>query len=265
MSLEDDGRCNMQQTMIKMINKRGLVLILTIAAAVLMIAKPILISILKYTVISVTAYISVTAVALLVLFLMAYDKDRRMLVLTPVVYCVLTLYFLVDLIAELRNPYFESAIWLLLFLGNIVGVAAGVCGVIGSLKGFSKKSFVAASFVGMTLEFCFQIANLVIYFVWVMEKEKDFSIKIGYIFPLLPYFGMILFAVALLILGLNNTFPSIINGDIKLFNKPRTLSGTNISAPSAADELRALKADFDAGKLSEEEYNAKRAELIKKL
>lgn len=123
---------------------------------------------------------------------------------------------------------------------------------ISALKGFSKKIFlIIAIMAGLIVEFAVTI-NMFKNISWFIENGLYYSIftRSSYII------GTITFYIALLLFDLNNRIPALLS-----MSPEKESSGK--TDPEQA--LRLLKDKLDFGMITEEEYQAQRAEIISKL
>lgn len=172
--------------------------------------------------------------------------------------CVLFLLYIIKFYNEFKATVIVSVIFGLiavtpLFLGfgsllfDILIIVTFTLAAISALKGFSKKIFLIIAIVaGLFVEFMKAI-NI----IWYIKYD------LFYFFNHFSYIiGTTTFYIALLLFGLKNRIPALLSTSPE--KKP---SGK--ADPEQA--LRLLKDKLDFGMITEEEYQAQRAEIIRKL
>lgn len=181
-------------------------------------------------------------IILLMLYIFKFHGKLKATVLVPIIFGFNTIRFLF--------VYGYYGRYLLLELVILVCV---MLAVISALKGFSKKVFLIISMVicllGDTLSLISAFVNMNHY----IEESMYLYIFMG---PL-SVIGEIMFHTALLIFGLKNRIPAIIS--------PRKKVKTKAGKMNPEQALKLLKKELEQGLITEEEYQAKRAEIISKL
>ena len=123
-----------------------------------------------------------------------------------------------------------------------------------ALKGFNKKVFlIIAMVVGLLVE-ALSILNIFNAIEWYLEEGLYLYLFTWHIGVL----GTIAFYIALLLFALKNRIPAIISASPEKEKK-------NAEKMNPEQALRVLKDKLDFGMITEEEYQAQRAEIISKL
>ena len=118
------------------------------------------------------------------------------------------------------------------------------------LKGIHKKAIIILAPIAGIL---FVIFNFIRRLTYLLKYKAGI---IDWVYPLSHYIGFILLFVALLLLVSKNKIPAILNAPIK-----KKIDKN----PNPEQELKELKVKYEAGWISEEEYQSQRLEIINKL
>lgn len=141
--------------------------------------------------------------------------------------------------------------------GNLLELLVAVAFIlltISTLKGFSKKAFVIVAVAcGILRELFYGYSFINSIHFYMAHKAYLYLI----VYPL-GYIGSILFYVAILIFGLKSKMPSIITVSPEREKK-------NAKKMSPEQSLRMLNDKLALGMITEEEYQAQRAEIIDEL
>lgn len=191
-----------------------------------------------FDLISLILYI--TPCVLFLLYIIKFYNEFKATVIVPLIFGLIAVsplfYCIIDMIYK-YNIYFIS----LLF--DILIIVTFTLAAISALKGFSKKIFLIIAIVaGLFVECVSFLGFLNIIFF----HPTRFS----------NLLGTITFYIALLLFGLNNRIPALLST-----SPEKEPSGK--ADPEQA--LRLLKDKLDFGMITEEEYQAQRAEIISKL
>lgn len=186
---------------------------------------------------------------LFLLYIIKFYNDFKATFIIPLIFGLIAV---TPLTYYIRDIIFKYNI----FLGNlhydIFIIVTFVLAAISALKGFSKKIFlIIAITTGLIVEFLVTI-NLFKTISWYIENGLYYSIftRSSYII------GTTTFYIALLLFGLKNRIPALLSTSPK-----KEPSGK--ADPEQA--LMLLKDKLDFGMITEEEYQAQRAEIIRKL
>jgi uncharacterized membrane protein len=196
-----------------------------------------------YLVLGVLPYI------LLVIYVQKFHKEFKATVVVPVIFASIAIVPLLSLIINIINGHGFSGIIVYLITPITFALAT-----ISALKGLSNKIFIVIP----------TVVGLVLNLLSLNGTFSNFSYYINY--------GMFLYIftvpasiiassalyVALLIFGLKNRIPTILSVSPEEEKK-------NAEKTTPEQALKILKDKFELGMITEEEYQAQRAEIISKL
>lgn len=189
---------------------------------------------------------------LFAVYLFSLYKNFNAKICVPIAFGLVALYPVLRIIVNSSLGYgFRFR------FGNLLELLVAVAFIlltISTLKGFSKKAFVIVAVACGILRELFYVYNFInsIHF-YMAYKWYLFLI----VYPL-GYIGSILFYIAILIFGLKSKMPSIITVSPEREKK-------NAKKMSPEQSLRMLNDKLALGMITEEEYQAQRAEIIDEL
>lgn len=194
---------------------------------------------------------------LFAIYILKFHKNYKATICVPITFGLIAFYPIYNaiypiyytIVYDLRDLYtFRDLIF------DIPIIITFTLLTISALKGMSKKVFVIiASICGLLVE-AHSIINLFNLIERYINKELYlylFTRPIGIV-------GSILFYVSILLFGLKNRIPSIIATSPEKEKK-------NAETMSPEQSLRLLKDKLELGMITQEEYQAQRAEIISKL
>jgi len=187
---------------------------------------------------------------LFVIYILNFHNNYKATICVPITFGLIAFY-----------PIFNTVVYALRDWGtyrdlifDIPIIITFVLLTISALNGMSKKFFVIIATVCGLLVEAYSIINLFNSIEWYIEAKAYlylFTWSVGIV-------GSVLFYVAILLFGLNNRIPSIIAISPGKEKK-------NAEKMSPEKSLRLLKDKLELGMITEEEYQAQRAEIISKL
>lgn len=187
-------------------------------------------------------FVSTAAIVLFVMYIFVFHKQSRARYSVHIALGLMSLCYFLDAVSIIRRAYYFSPY--ALFLALIYLLLAGIFlfAVKNAIKGkLERKQAVQTAFFGLAgLPFPF-IDSLINYVYW-----DTFS---TFFYPLMRLLCFAFFYTALLLFFKNTIAPQK--------NAPKEMD------PEKA--LKQLKEQFEAGVLSEEVYQARRADIISKL
>ena len=158
---------------------------------------------------------------------------------------------MIILIIDSINGYRSPIIDIIFYLA--IAISFGLA-TYSSLKRFNKKIFlIIATSIGLLIE-ALSIIDYLKSFRWFLENELYL-----YLFTwIIGIAGTIALYIALLLFGLKNRIPAIVSTSPEKEKK----KAENLTPEQA---LRMLKDKLNFGMITEEEYQAQRADIISKL
>lgn len=199
----------------------------------------------------ISLLLSVAPYILFVLYILKFHKEFKATILVPITLGLIAfnyLFYYIESAIFGYDIYFRDLIF------DIVIIVAFGLATFGALKGFNKKVFlIIAMVVGLLVE-VLSILNIFNAIEWYLEDGLYlylFTWTIGVL-------GTIAFYIAILLFALKNRIPAIIS---TLPEKEKK----NAEKMNPEQALRVLKDKLDFGMITEEEYQAQRAEIISKL
>ena len=213
-----------------------------------------------YSLISVL--LTITPVILLVLYIFKFHSKLKATVLVPIIFVFFGLESIFNLMYGIRYDRFGYDLFdfRLSEIGHIFDWAILVCSiltVISALKGFNKKAFIIIS---MPICLLYEIIPLIILSEsFQIMKYYINSSRYLYVFTSpMRIIGAISLYSALLLFGLKNKIPPVLT----LLPKKEKARVEKMKPEQA---LKLLKEKLDLDMITEEEYQAQRAEIISKL
>jgi uncharacterized membrane protein len=186
---------------------------------------------------------------LLVIYVQKFHKEFKATVVIPVIFASIAIVPLLSLISNIINGYGFSGIII-----NLITPITFSLGTISALKGLSNKTFIVIP----------TVAGLVLNLLSLIGTFFNFSYYISYSMFLYIFtvpasiIASSALYVALLIFGLKNRIPTILSVSPEEEKK-------NAEKTTPEQALKILKDKFELGMITEEEYQAQRAEIISKL
>ena len=186
---------------------------------------------------------------LLVLYIQKFHNEFRATIIVPIIFASIAALPLLSIINNIIYGYAFSGI-----IMNLITPIAFALATISALKGLSNKTFIIIP----------TVAGLALNLLSLIGTFSNFSYYIS--------FGMFLYVftvpasiicasalyVALLIFGLKNRIPTILSVSPEEEKK-------NAEKLSPEQALRILKDKLELGMITEEDYQAQRADIISKL
>lgn len=208
----------------------------------------------------ISLLLSIVPLVLFVLYIFKCHGKLKATVLVPIIFGVLAFEILFGILFKILLGAYDGrslALMLNLILDLIWLLGLVVC-IISALKGFDKKIYVI---IVISVCLLFEALPIVsVFSLWHHSYMNLSLLRYSYmklsLSMLLRIIGYVSFYVALLLFVTNNWIPAI----IAVSEKKNDSESIN---PEQA--LRALKDKLDFGMITEEEYQAQRAEIISKL
>jgi uncharacterized membrane protein len=185
-------------------------------------------------------------VILFVLYIFKYYSKPKATVIVPTIFGLLILNAFFNGFAFAYGYYYFGLDTILL----LVILFGCVLAIFGFLKGLNKKVFVI---IPLAASLFYEVL-LLLAMLGQIEYYIEKAMYANIFAQILNHIGMITFYVALLLFGIKNNIPAI----IKTYAKKK-------ENDDPAEKLKVLKESFELGVITEEEYNAKRKEIISKL
>ncbi len=183
---------------------------------------------------------------LLVLYLFHFYKKSKATVIVPTIFGLIAAVRIYDIFENIIYRY-NSIVQVIVDL--IIIVLFALAGY-SALKGFHKKVFlIIATVVGIVIHLFYLIS-----FFQMIEWYLASGMSLYLFIQPSAIIGAITLYLALLVFGLNNRIPAII-----------AVSPKKVEKMNPEMALQILKDNFELGKITEEEYKTKRAEIIEKL
>lgn len=195
----------------------------------------------------ISLLISIAPFILFVIYIFRFHNELKATVLIPI---ILGLFPLEILISFLFGGGSYS-IWLII---DLLIFGACVLAVVSALKGFNKKLFII---IPMSLCLLYNALSIISFFS-IMDYYIEDSMYLYVFTSPLSIIGSTLLYISLLLFGVKNKIPSII-----ALSPEKERARAEKMNPEQA--LKLLKDKLDLGMITEEEYQAQRAEIISKL
>lgn len=195
----------------------------------------------------ISLLISIAPFILYVIYIFRFHKELKATVLIPIIFGLFPLEILISFLLD-GGSY---GIWLII---DLLIFGACVLAVISALKGFNKKLFII-----IPMSLCLLYNGLSI--IWSFSIMNFYIENSMYLYVFTSYFSIIgstLLYISLLLFGVKNKIPSII-----ALSPEKERARAEKMNPEQA--LKLLKDKLDFGMITEEEYQAQRAEIISKL
>lgn len=187
---------------------------------------------------------------LLLLYIMKFHGQYKGTVLYPIVCGLIAGY---PLLYTIWNVVRYGLYWLYILISLPIIVPFTLL-TINATKGLNKKVYtIVATSIGLVLQLLFVI-SIFNSMDWYIEYEMYL-----YLFTnLMGIIGTAALYIALLLFGLNNRIPALVS-----LSPEKERQKTEKMTPEQS--LRFLKDKLDLGMITEEEYQAQRADIISKL
>ncbi len=191
--------------------------------------------------------VSIAPFILFVIYIFRFHNELKATVLIPIIFGLLPINFLFG------DSIYIYSNYVIILIGLLISGAC-VLAVISTLKGFNKKLFVI-----IPMSLCLLCNALsIICFLGGMEYYIEKSMYLYVFTSPLDIIGSTLLYISLLLFGVKNKIPSII-----ALSPEKERARAEKMNPEQS--LKLLKDKFDLGMITEEEYQAQRAEIISKL
>lgn len=183
----------------------------------------------------------------MIVYLLGFYKKSKATIIVPIVFAIEAISCFLGFITFYSLKHYR-----ILAIVNLLFCILFISATLNTLKGFSKKVFVAVPLVLAIMRNIYSIIEILVSFAnnFYNSHEEIF------ISNLLGYFAGITFNLALLLFCLKNTIPVI------LHSKNDTIKSEQINPEQL---LRQLQDKYNMGLISEEEYKSQRAEILSKL
>ena len=185
---------------------------------------------------------------LFTLFVFKYHKKHKAKIFMPIIFGAFVFSPLLSIVESAVYCFTYDAMWYIIYLAQFIVFSLATISV---LSGFSKKFFpLIALAVGLVLEL-FYLINFLNAVTWYIEVSRYL-----YLFThLIGIIGFTSLFISLIIFILNNKVPAV-------FSK---IENDKFNDMDYEQALIVLKSKLDSGMITEEEYQAQRAEIISKL
>ena len=188
---------------------------------------------------------------LLLLYIMKFHGQYKGTVLYPIVCGLIAGYPLLSTILNVARGY---GLYLLDILISLAIIVPFTLLTINATKGLNKKVYtIVATFIGLVL----QLLSVISIFNSMDRYIEDEMYLYLFTNPM-GIIGTAALYIALLLFGLNNRIPALVS-----LSPEKERQKTEKMTPEQS--LRFLKDKLDLGMITEEEYQAQRAEIISKL
>ncbi len=203
-------------------------------------------------------------VVLLVIYLFKFHSKLKATVLIPIIFSIFVLCAIDDVLylslhMDISTVYFTYYISFLPYGINCIlpmaGLVCSILAVISALKGFNKKIFIIISMSLLLL--CETLISFEI-FIYDIEALIEHSLYLYILTTPLHSIGRISLYITLLLFGLKSKIPAILS-----VSPEKGKAKADKMNPEQA--LKNLKDKLDLGIITEEKYQAQRAEIISKL
>lgn len=201
----------------------------------------------------ISLLLTIAPIILFVLYLFKFHSKLKATVLVPIIFGIFGLNAIFNLLFGYRYYRFvvHYGIYRILVLAILV---CSVLAVISALKGFNKKIFII---IAMAVCLLYEALSLIDFFS-IMYYYIEESIYLYLFTSPMSIIGSITLYVALLLFALKNKIPSVL-----ALSPEKERARAEKMNPEQA--LKLLKYKLDLGMITEEEYQAQRAEIISKL
>lgn len=199
----------------------------------------------------ISLIIKLAPIVLFLVYTFKFHKDFKATICVPIVFGLIAFDPIYSII---RNLIIGYDFYFAYLISNLFIIAPFVLATISALKGFSKKSFTIIAFSIIFLDCVLSIIGIFSDIGYYLRSE----LYIYLITSLCSILGTISFYISLFLFVMNNRIPAILTPSPEHEKK-------NLEKMSPEQSLRLLKDKLDFGMISEEEYQAQRADIISKL
>lgn len=199
----------------------------------------------------ISLIIALAPIVLFLIYVLKFHESFKATIFVPIVFGLIAFSPIYNMIKNLIMGY---GFYLSQLIATLLIVVPFVLATISALKGLSKKSFTITAFV-VTLLIC--ASSVIAMFLSTGHYLRNEQ-YIYLITSLCNVLGTILFYISLFLFAMNNRIPAILAPSPEQEKK-------NVEKMSPEQSLRYLKERLDLGMITEEEYQAQRAEIISKL
>lgn len=199
----------------------------------------------------ISLIIGLAPIVLFLVYIFKFHKDFKAAICVPIVFGLIAFNPIYNIISNRIMGYgfhFEYLI------SSLLSSAPFVLAIISALKGFSKKSLTIIAFSVSFIICVFSIIGIFLNIGYYLSNE----LYITLITSLCGILGTISFCISLFLFAMNNRIPTLLTFSSEHENK-------NPEKMSPEQSLKLIKDKLDCGIISEEEYQAQRADIISKL
>ena len=188
-------------------------------------------------------------VILFVIYILKFNNKQKSTFIIPIVFSIIPFkhLFSISFFFNLRYDYFLF----LPFPIKCIVLIAGILATISAIKGFNKKVFIVIAMSALFLLDAFAVLRIILDLGALFEHHNYFL----FFKLLVNIIGIIASHASLLLFALKNKIPSL--------SPQREKVKLEKMGPEKA--LKYLKEKLELGTITEEEYQAQRAEIISKL
>ena len=199
----------------------------------------------------ISLIIALAPIVLFLIYILKFHESFKATIFVPIVFGLIAFSPIYNMIKNLIMGYgFNPAS----LISTLLIVVPFVLATISALKGLSKKSFTITAFVIALLICAISVIAMFINTGYYLRSER----YIYLITSPCDILGTISFYISLFLFAINNRIPAILALSPEQEKK-------NVEKMSPEQILRLLKHKLDLGMITEEEYQAQRAEIISKL
>lgn len=199
----------------------------------------------------ISLIIALAPIVLFLIYIIKFHKDFKATICVPIVFGLIAFAPIYSII---RNLIIGYGFYFADLISNLFIIAPFVLATISALKGFSKKSFTIIAFSISFLLCVFSIISIFTNISYYLRSE----LYIYLITSPCSILGTISFYISLFLFAMNNRIPAVLTPSPEQEKK-------SSEKMSPEQSLRLLKDKLDFGMITEEEYQAQRAEIISKL
>ena len=196
----------------------------------------------------ISALLTLAPYILLILYVFNVIKGFKSAIIVPIIFACIAVGHLFSLTTTLGNK--DNFLTHVL---NLITAISFALATISALNGLSNKIFIIIS---SALQLIMRVISLIglIVFPYAMERYVERDMTLYLITHLASIIAPIFLNVALLLFGLKNNIPVILRKE-----------KANAEQITPEQALKLLKEKLDLGMITEEEYQAQRADIISKL
>ena len=195
--------------------------------------------------------IALAPIVLFLVYTIKFHKNFKATICVPIVFGLIAFAPIYSII---RNLIMGYGFYIADLISNLFIIAPFVLATISALKGFSKKSLTIIAFSISFLLCAFSVISIFSNFSYYLRNE----LYIYMISSPCSILGTTSFYISLFLFAMNNRIPAVLTPSPEQEKK-------SSEKMSPEQSLRLLKDKLDFGMITEEEYQAQRAEIISKL